>query len=648
MNLYAVWFRRIVYLGVLANLTLAVPALFVPDQILGQFRLPATADAMWPRFAALLLILLSLFYIPAAIDPFRYRMAAWLTVWSRVAGVIFFFFFFPVYFAFGLLDLVFAIPEGILLLLAYQSESEISAGVTRPAENGDDKRVRKRHMRRRVLRAVAILAVIAIPVLWTGWYHLFRVKPVSYINIDEYYKYGSIGAEEQTGIPYYVWLVLPRVFPEHLRDPDRKKQIAGGYESLGILWEEAQASEPGRPGRDGHETPIGFSVKTIGFPRIAINCAVCHSGSYRMSEDAKINTVMGMPAQKFDAQRYLQFLADCGSDPRFNADTLLQEISYHIKLSPVEKFFYRHIIIPQTRKGLMSLKEENSWWLVRPRSGPGVIEPFNGVKFGHNLLNLPVDDTIGNADMMPLWNVTRGNGRAFHWDGLNTSLTEVVRSSALGDGATQKTIPLADLDRLQSYITNELKPPRFPTPIAKERSERGKRIYEGKEENQGQEESCASCHAPQGKRFRQVIPNSKKNLDTDGYRLEMWTKDAADAYNNHVRNPSWRFKAFRDMDGYVAVPLDGLWLRAPYLHNGSVPSLRDLLNPPERRPKVFWRGYDVYDFKNIGFTSTGRKAEEIGVRFDTSRPGNGNGGHLYGTKLNPDQKEALLTYLKSL
>jgi len=47
--------------------------------------------------------------------------------------------------------------------------------------------------------------------------------------------------------------------------------------------------------------------------------------------------------------------------------------------------------------------------------------------------------------------------------------------------------------------------------------------------------------------------------------------------------------------------LDGIWLRAPYLHNGSVPTLQDLLNPPNERPQTFHRGYDVFDPVKIGF-----------------------------------------------
>jgi hypothetical protein len=110
----------------------------------------------------------------------------------------------------------------------------------------------------------------------------------------------------------------------------------------------------------------------------------------------------------------------------------------------------------------------------------------------------------------------------------------------------------------------------------------------------------------------------------------------------------WKFTHFRKTDGYAAMPLDGIWLRAPYLHNGSVPTLRALLEPSEQRPAVFWRGYDVYDYANAGFVSSGADAEKVGFRFDTAAKGNGRAGHLYGTGLPPKDKENLLEYLKTL
>lgn len=105
---------------------------------------------------------------------------------------------------------------------------------------------------------------------------------------------------------------------------------------------------------------------------------------------------------------------------------------------------------------------------------------------------------------------------------------------------------------------------------------------------------------------------------------------------------------FRTGSGYASVPLDGLWIRAPYLHNGSVPSLSALLDPPQNRPVRFWRGYDVYDPVTVGFVSDGPEAQRDGRLYETTEPGNSNAGHTHGTALPDDSKRALLEYLKTL
>jgi hypothetical protein len=109
--------------------------------------------------------------------------------------------------------------------------------------------------------------------------------------------------------------------------------------------------------------------------------------------------------------------------------------------------------------------------------------------------------------------------------------------------------------------------------------------------------------------------------------------------------------------GYVALQLDGVWLRGPYLHNGSVPTVRALLEPEEQRPKVFYRGYDVLDPRNGGFVSqrcaggqsdtAGCMPEDRGWAYDVTERGNGNRGHRYGTALSGELKTALVEYLKT-
>jgi hypothetical protein len=121
MNTFAVWFGRLVWLGIIANFGLAIPGLFWPEQVRALVGFPPASPLLWPRFASLLLILLSLFYMPGAINPFHYRANAYLAVISRFAGVVFFFAGPSAYYLLGLYDLAFAIPQAILLLLAMKT-----------------------------------------------------------------------------------------------------------------------------------------------------------------------------------------------------------------------------------------------------------------------------------------------------------------------------------------------------------------------------------------------------------------------------------------------------------------------------------------------------------------------------------------------
>jgi hypothetical protein len=116
------WFQRVLWLGIVANLALATPTLLVPERMLAFSSLPAATPLLWPRFAAWLLILLSAFYVPAAVDPTRYRTVAWLAVGSRLAGLLFFLTQSADYRMLGAVDLVFLVPEGILLSLASRAE----------------------------------------------------------------------------------------------------------------------------------------------------------------------------------------------------------------------------------------------------------------------------------------------------------------------------------------------------------------------------------------------------------------------------------------------------------------------------------------------------------------------------------------------
>src|SRR5215471_16174860 len=156
--------------------------------------------------------------------------------------------------------------------------------------------------RKRLIWIGSVVVVLSVILGITAWYRFFRVVPEEpFANLEERFKYGSLDGENDAGLPYWIWVVMPRVCPQYLPGP-------GGYRSLGIPWEE------------GHEMPVGFTKRVIGFPRVANNCAVCHTASYRGKLDESATFVVAGPGHTTNAEGYFRFLIDCAKDPRFNAD----------------------------------------------------------------------------------------------------------------------------------------------------------------------------------------------------------------------------------------------------------------------------------------------------------------------------------------
>ncbi len=478
----------------------------------------------------------------------------------------------------------------------------------------------------RTLIIILGLVVIAGAVVGvTGWYKLLREQPQpAWVTAtpEMRFKYGSIGAEHDAGIPYWIFLVLPRMFPEYLPGP-------GGYASLGVPWEQ------------GQELPVGFTKKVVGFPRVANNCAVCHTTAYRTKKNENPRYVEAGPGHTVNVEGFFKFFIDCARDPRFNADNILYEISQEYELSWLDKLLYRFLIIPITKQRLIE-REDQFAWIYRedfPDWGRGRDDAMNLTKYF--MIESPMDDTYGPTDMPSIWNLKKNDPEAMtmNWDGATHDAYSVIMDSALGLlGAEPKDRNefLGHVDWLTEYLRN--KPaPEFPFPVDRELSARGGAVF-GRH--------CARCHASE----RTGTPVPVEEVGTSRARLDTWNAEAAVAGNEIVRAMGIERKGLVEetMIGYIAAHLDGIWLRAPYLHNGSVPTLRDLLETPAHRPAVFYRGYDLYDPVNVGFVAHGPDAEQVGTVYDTSATGNSNQGHPFGTELPPEEKNALIEYLKTL
>src|SRR3954464_12519658 len=232
-----------------------------------------------------------------------------------------------------------------------------------------------------VLLAVAAAVGIAV----------YRARSVdvadSYEDIREQFKYGSIGSDSVNGIPYWIWLVLPTVFPEYL--PDRP---GDGYARMGFL------DEPESP---AHQRPIGISYRNYqSIPRIGVNCGACHTGVYRESVGSPATIVLGMPAEQMDLQSFFVFLFKAARDARFESDVLLPAIhAVNPAFSWFDDLVYRFLVIPTTRDALRKRADQLSFAERLPREGPGRVDTFTSYKvhFG-----LPIEDVVGTADLPPL------------------------------------------------------------------------------------------------------------------------------------------------------------------------------------------------------------------------------------------------------
>lgn len=199
---------------------------------------------------------------------------------------------------------------------------------------------------------------------------------------------------------------------------------------------------------------------------------------------------------------------------------------------------------------------------------------------------------------------------------------------------------------------SELRPPRYPLPIDGERAARGERVFLA---------NCAHCHGTYSRdatgRLEVDYPERMVPIDdiaTDPVRWSALSPAHRKAYGDSWFADYGAQQTLTEVDGYIAPPLDGIWASAPYLHNGSVPTLWHLLHP-ESRPAI-WRRIAVgLDEEHMGIVAESLSEVPSGLRpaerrwiFDSRVPGKSASGHDYPAALSEAEKEDLLEYLKTL
>lgn len=203
-----------------------------------------------------------------------------------------------------------------------------------------------------------------------------------------------------------------------------------------------------------------------------------------------------------------------------------------------------------------------------------------------------------------------------------------------------------DYQEISTWIES-LEPPKYPFAIDQELASRGRELFN---------HNCAECHGTygDGSAFPQkIVPIDE--VGTDRARLDSLTPEMRAAYEMSWFSNYGEKKSIADPGGYVAQPLDGIWASAPYLHNGSVPTLWHLFHA-DQRPSVWQRTEDGYDQSRVGLEVVEmtdlpegvKSAKEKRKFFDTRLFGKSAQGHTFPEALAEDEKVAVIEYLKSL
>ena len=205
---------------------------------------------------------------------------------------------------------------------------------------------------------------------------------------------------------------------------------------------------------------------------------------------------------------------------------------------------------------------------------------------------------------------------------------------------------------IRAYLSS-IEPPAYPFNVNQTLAAAGEQVYQL---------NCASCHGTYGDNAQYPnVVTPINEVKTDSRLVDLATGELGKQYVDWF-NSSWFGKLSKaaPAKGYIAPPLDGIWATAPFLHNGSVPTLRQLLQP-STRPAIWLHvpndasNPEHYDAENLGWRHTvlptdlthGAAATDRKV-YNTALEGYGNGGHTYGASLNSEAVSALLEYLKTL
>ena len=500
-------------------------------------------------------------------------------------------------------------------------------------------------------------------------------------------------ADQGTAFFPYAWLLA-------LEQPDSRELFAApdNLRRFGFL------PDPPHPGANPDGLPVGFSRTTIAIDRppfscwqgewVGLTCAACHTGELRYGDAAL--RVEGGPAQN-DIEGFRNNLGGALGAVSADPAKALRFVARVVKTAGPQGLHVRDSLAcfkraAEKRQQLIAdaLRAAGE---QPTESGFGRLDALGR---GGNFLFAETIDMVDNykpttapVSFPPLWDTPY-----YDWVLYNNSVRQPLARSiveALGVGAPldlatlnapvlQHDLELDNIIDIQLWL-QDLKSPQWPEEVLgaidRDLAAAGAEVYRG---------NCVGCHQIVDREARAAScagrtlfnipsfpvaavgtdPRHAVNFATREIKLGdrtqplgAWVKLVTDKVVGQyaAADPKNAARAelincgaaneFQVIEEYRARPLNGFWATAPYLHNGSVPDMVELLKPAAERPTTFYVGNWEFDPERLGFAWRSASSPQD-FRFDTRATGNSNAGHDYGTDLGAEDRRALIEYLKTL
>lgn len=383
--------------------------------------------------------------------------------------------------------------------------------------------------------------------------------------------------------------------------------------------------------RDGLNKNISHEYTAITAPNgevlVAPNCLQCHAQVF----DGKLIVGLG------------NSLADFTKGERFNAANfeLLEKI---LKTNAPKQY--------EAAASFLNVAKAITPYLYAHSRGVNTADRLAGVLVAHrnatdfqwnDALQFGIPDEVIPTDTPPWWLLKKKNAMFYNGFGRGDFGRFLMASNLLTVRDTTESRNVDEhMPDVLAYIYS-LQPPKYPGVINESLAVEGKNIFEN---------LCASCHGTYGANEKYpnlLIPAGMIQTDSFLYKSNYSNPQFINWFNRSWFTQGNHPARLEPFEGYIAPPLDGIWVTAPYLHNGSVPTLEAVLNS-KTRPAFWSRDFDnpQYDYDHVGWKYNIEKSQTNTSTYNTKLPGYGNYGHYFGDVMSDAERKAVIEYLKTL